>query len=457
MAQAPTPQPSRQRAWIAIGSILFLVLGLAGIQQLLAPPESAVVASFPVRQGEFVISLKLKNGELEAVEAVEIHAPRVHGQLKITELFPEGDRVEIGDLLIEFEKSEFEKRVTEAHQEHAAAEAERVQKLATQGVEIGRLEADIENRQAELRLSELQVEKMKFESFVEKEEVKLKSKQASLALQQAIDKLEAQRIIDRAERKKQDIQVNSRQRNLDKASEDFESLSVHAEHPGIVVYDKIWKGGRIEKIRVGDEPWGGATLMSLPDLSQMRVKTYVNEVDVDKLEPGQRALVRMDALPGPVFEGEITHIATLGHEREGDRNVKIFDVQIGLDKEDRRLKPGMSAAAEIIIETVPAQPQAVESDSVQPPPVEEEFTGYPLYIPLDAVFEKDGKTLVYVVSGGDSEEREIVLGPRNDNYVIVQSGLGLDDHVALRDPTLVLEDLGGMPAEADDNSTPGIE
>ena len=46
---------------------------------------------------------------------MEIHAPRVHGQLKITELFPEGDRVEIGDLLIEFEKSEFEKRVTEAH------------------------------------------------------------------------------------------------------------------------------------------------------------------------------------------------------------------------------------------------------------------------------------------------------------------------------------------------------
>ncbi len=457
MTQSPIAQRSPKRVWIIVGAIFLLVFAIAGILQLFAPPESAAVASFPVRQGEFVISLKLKSGELEAVEAVEIHAPRVHGQLKITELFPEGDRVEVGDLLIEFEKSEFEKRVTEAQQELAAAEAERVQKLATQRVEIGRQEADIENRDAELRLAELQVEKMEFESFVEKEEVKLKAKQASLSLRQAIDKLEAQRIIDEAERKKQDILVDARQRNLDKASEDFESLSVHAEHPGIVVYDKIWKGGRIEKIRVGDEPWGGATLMSLPDLSQMRVKTYVNEVDVDKLEEGQQALVQLDALPGPVFGGEITHIATLGHEREGDRNVKIFDVSIGLDKEDRRLKPGMSAVSQIIIETVPERPEATESDSVQPPLTEKEFVGYPLYIPLDAVFDKDGKTLVYVVGGGANEEREIVLGARNDNFVIVEEGLGPDDRVALRDPTLVLEDLGGMPTEDAEPSSPAIE
>lgn len=456
MTQSPIAQRSPKRVWIIVGSILLVVFAMAGIQQLLAPVESAAVASFPVRQGEFVISLKLKGGELEAIEAVEIRAPRVHGQLKITELFPEGDRVEIGDLLIEFEKSESEKRVTEAQQELAAAEAERVQKLATQRVEIGRLEADIENRGAELRLAELQVEKMKFESFIEKEEVKLGAKQASLSLQQAIDKLEAQRIIDGAERKKQDIQVDGRQRNLDKATEDFENLSVHAEHPGIVVYDKIWKGGRIEKIRVGDQPWGGQSLMSLPDLSQMRVKTYVNEVDVDKLKEGQQALVQLDALPGPVFVGKITHIATLGHEREGDRNVKIFDVEIGLDKADGRLKPGMSAVSKIIIETVPERSEAADFDSVQPPPTEKEFVGYPLYIPLDAVSDKNGKTLVYVVGGSANEEREIVLGARNDNFVIVEEGLGPDDRVALRDPTLVLEDLGGMPTDSE-SATPGIE
>ena len=458
MAQTQVLQSSRKWVWIAVGSIILVVIAAGGLLSLLAPEESAAVASFPVGQGEFVISLKLKDGELEAVERVEIHAPRVRGQLKITELFPEGDRVEVGDLLIEFEKSEFEKRVTEARQELEAAKAERVQKLATQRVEIARLEADIENREAEMRLAELQVEKMEFESFIEKEEAKLKAKQASLSLNQATEKLEAQVIIDEAERKKQDILVDSRQRRLDKAEKDYESLSVTAEHPGIVVYDKLWKGGRIEKIRVGDEPWGGATLMSLPDLSKMRVKTYVNEVDVDKLEVDQSALIQLDALPGPVFHGRITQIATLGHEKEGDRNVKIFDVEIGLDEEDKRLKPGMSATSQIIIETVPERPEAAESDSVQPPPQEEEFAGHlPLYIPLDAVFEKDGKTLVYLVRGRENEEREVVLGKRNDNYIIVEEGLGAGDRVALRDPTLVLEDLGGMPGEDDEAASPSVE
>jgi len=85
----------------------------------------------------------------------------------------------------------------------------------------------------------------------------------------------------------------------------------------------------------------------------MRVKTYVNEVDVDKLAEGQRTLIQLDALPGPVFAGVITHIATLGHEKEGGRNIKIFDVEIALDKEDVRLKPGMPATSEVIVETVP--------------------------------------------------------------------------------------------------------
>ena len=453
---APTPQTSRKWVWIAVGSIILIVIAAGGVLSLLAPKESAAVASFPVGQGEFVISLKLKEGELEAVEAVEIHAPRI-GRLKITELFPEGERVEVGDLLIEFEKTDFEKRVTETRQELEAAKAERVQKLATQRVEIARLEGDIENRKAERRLAELQVEKMEFESFVEKEEAKLHGKQASLSLAQATDKLEAQRIIDEAERKKQDINVDSRQRNLDKAEKDFAALTVYAENPGIVVYDKLWKGGRIEKIRVGDEPWGGATLMKLPDLSHMRVKTYVNEVDVDKLAVDQLAMVQLDALPGPVFKGKITRIATLGHDKEGERKVKVFDVEIELDEEDKRLKPGMSATSEIIIETVPERPEAAASDSVHPPPEEEEFAGYPLYIPLDAVFEKDGKTLVYLVRGRESEEREIVLGKRNDNYVIVEEGLGAEDRVALRDPTLVLEDLGGMPGEDAETTTPSVE
>jgi hypothetical protein len=51
---------------------------------------------------------------------------------------------------------------------------------------------------------------------------------------------------------------------------------------------------------------------------------------------------------------------------------------------------------------------------------------------------------------GKSVQQEVVLSKRNENFVIVEEGLGPDDRVALRDPTLVLENLGGMAEEEDD-------
>ena len=44
------------------------------------------IPTYPVQQGEFIIALKLKGGELEAVEAENVVAPRVRGQLKIVEI-----------------------------------------------------------------------------------------------------------------------------------------------------------------------------------------------------------------------------------------------------------------------------------------------------------------------------------------------------------------------------------
>jgi hypothetical protein len=182
----------------------------------------------------------------------------------------------------------------------------------------------------------------------------------------------------------------------------------------------------------------------------MEVKTYVNEVDVDKLKVGQKVRIKLDALPEPTFHGAITSIAALGHEKEGDKNVKVFDIEIELEEVDKRLKPGMSATSEVVIETVPQSADTLSADEVPPASSEEEFTGFPLYIPIDAVFERGGKTLVYRMVNGKSVQQEVVLSKRNENFVIVEEGLGPDDRVALRDPTLVLENLGGMPEEEDD-------
>ena len=134
-----------------------------------------------------------------------------------------------------------------------------------------------------------------------------------------------------------------------------------------------------------------------------------------------------------------------GREKEGEKNVKVFDITIEIDQQDERLRPGMTATSEVIIETIPPRP-TIRTDSIQPPPSQEvtaESAPLPLYVPLDAVFEKEGRTVVYRLVDGQTEETEVDLGKRNDNYVVVEDGLAPDDRVTLHDPTLLGDDISG--------------
>ena len=439
-----------KRRWWILALLLVLVLGGAWLGEHLMHEEvESSIPTYPVQQGEFVIELKLKGGELESVEAENIVAPRVRGQLKIVELFPEGEQVAVGDLLVQFEQTDFQKRVMDDEQEVESAKADLEKTLATHKAEIAKLEADIANEEANLRLAELKIERMAFEATVQKEEAEIEAHKAKLSHQQAIEKLASQKIVNAAEVKKRQLNIERQERDLKKARDDLASTTIKAEKPGLVVYGKVWKGERPEKIRVGDEIWGGVNVISLPDLSHMQVKTYVNEVEVDKLDTGQVATIKLDALPKPTFHGKIKSIASLGREKEGEKNVKVFDVIIQIEEEDVRLKPGMTATSRVVVETIPPRPTAAP-DSVQSEATGEVATAaaMPLYIPLDAVFEKDGRTLVYRLVGGQPEEREVKLGQKNEDFVIVEEGLAPNDRVTLRDP-LQAADASGLMEEAD--------
>ncbi|MBT6144745.1 MAG: hypothetical protein HOH74_04905, partial [Gemmatimonadetes bacterium] len=76
----------------------------------------------------------------------------------------------------------------------------------------------------------------------------------------------------------------------------------------------------------------------------------------------------------------------------------------------------------------------------------------PLFVPIDAVFEKNGETLVYRIEKGAPVEQVVVLGKRNDDFVVVEEGLGANDRVTLLDPTTSLETVGGMADAGGDES-----
>lgn len=97
----------------------------------------------------------------------------------------------------------------------------------------------------------------------------------------------------------------------------------------------------------------GMPLVQIADLSRMRIKLQVNEVDIGKVKVGQKVEIRLDALRDEVFEGRVRKVAPASAVTQqgvpGGAVIK-FPVEVEIEKPDPRMKPGMSAKCRIIVE-----------------------------------------------------------------------------------------------------------
>jgi multidrug resistance efflux pump len=102
-------------------------------------------------------------------------------------------------------------------------------------------------------------------------------------------------------------------------------------------------------IHPGEVAAPGATLLTLADLSQVRLVVYVPQTQIARLRVGQPARVTVDSFPGRVFEGEILYVADEAQftprnvATEEERATLVFAVEVRLENEDGALRPGMPA------------------------------------------------------------------------------------------------------------------
>lgn len=367
-----------------------------------------------VKPGPFTV-LHTETGELQSASGEIISAPRVRGQLKIVRLFPEGEQVEEGDLILLFDRSEFEKQVRDRQGQLDKALAELTKLQANQTEQMASAEMDIQQQEAAFKLSQISAEKTVYGTDVEKQEAQIQVKQAERRLEEAKARLEAYRVVHRVNIEKQHVRIARREKYLRRAQNDYDRLSIRAHQPGIVVYEKIRKQNNSwEKVSVGDQVWGRTPVISLPDLNQMQVLCHIGEMDITLIEVGQRAQIRLDAFPGPVFNGTVGAIGPMASASERNPNLQVFEMTIDIDERDERLKPGMSAQVEIVVDHVEKA----------------------LSIPLQALFKREGADIVYIEKRGNFKAVEVNLGPRNDTSVIVKEGLQEGQRVALEDPSV---------------------
>jgi hypothetical protein len=166
--------------------------------------------------------------------------------------------------------------------------------------------------------------------------------------------------------------------------------------------------GAKRKVGSSISPWDNV-VATLPDMSSMLSKTYVNEIDVSKVKTGQHVEIMVDAFPEKSYTGTVTSVANIG-EQLPNADAKVFEVQIEVDGSDPILRPSMTTGNKIITKII------------------NDVT----FIPLESVQSgPDSIPFVYLKNG---TRQVVVLGESNENNVVVDQGLQPGIQVYLSTP-----------------------
>ena len=185
------------------------------------------------------------------------------------------------------------------------------------------------------------------------------------------------------------------------AQDNEQRMSIHSPIDGALVMGSIWRSGSRGVVQEGDQvgPWD--TVTQVVDPSAMQVRIGVNQEDVLALNPGQKAVVHLDAYPDLTFPARLQELAPMGQSSELSDRVRTFTALYRIEGTDPRLVPDLSAAVDVeISRTVRA-----------------------LVVPRDSVATEGARHYVWVKTRTGFDKRAIETGAESDLDTVVRSGV----------------------------------
>ncbi len=186
-----------------------------------------------------------------------------------------------------------------------------------------------------------------------------------------------------------------------------EKCRIVAPTQGFVVYYQggggRWGMSNDQQIKEGAEVFERQVLLQLPDTSSMMVVVRVHEAKTDKLRTDQPVAVSIEGLPGRTFSGHVRKIAALADSQSGWLNpdLKEYETEILLDPTDVPLKPGVTAHAEILVESVQDR----------------------LAVPVQAIYAKAGKRYLFASDSGEVRPVVVDVGAIGAEWAEITSGV----------------------------------
>jgi len=213
------------------------------------------------------------------------------------------------------------------------------------------------------------------------------------------EQLTSLKIIQANQRIQTESRIRTVQNNIRSLKGQIDRMRVTAPEQGMVVYKDVGSYRNRERLKIGYKAMHGEPILSVPDMSHLRVKLFINEADRSEVLPGQKAIITLDAYPKAVFHGSVQTVSRLAQSVRWNSLLKGFAVLVNMVESDPRIKPGMSARVHIVMDSLKNV----------------------LTVPVGVVFEVNEKPVVF--PRGKTRPVYVTLGPRNDERMVIQKGV----------------------------------
>jgi RND family efflux transporter MFP subunit len=405
----------RVLTWVV--SLLVVGGGAFAAYRYSAKPAKVEVQVGKVRQTDFIVSVRTR-GEIRSTRSMILTAPQVP-EPRIVKLAESGKFIRKGDVVVEFDTAQQEQNLLERSTSVRTVDSEMVQTKAQHKIIDEQDGMSLMTSQYNLERAKLEASKAEVVSEIEGAKNRIDVGISEGELKQVQTVINSHKVTQQADLDRLQQRKDKAVRDMERARGYLSKMVIRAPIDGVL---NILPNGRAQgsfgsappPFKEGDRAWTGAAIAEIPDLSEMRIDLKLDEVDRGRLKLGQKARVRVDAVPDRELPAELDWISPIASvvQRGPWASEKSFPARATLKSLDSRLRPGMSATADIIIESEPNQ----------------------ILIPARAVFRRDGKPAAYVQKGDNFELRPIEVGKRNEVDMIVLKGLSAGEVVALEDP-----------------------
>jgi len=394
-----------------------------------------------VKHGKFKVETET-TGELEAKNSVLIlGASSLRNfqiwQVNVQSIVDEGTIVKKGDWVATLDRSEFQTKFTakQIELDKANSKFNQVQLDTTLLMRTSRDE--LINLKYAVEETDIVLQQSKFEPPSVIKQAEINKDKSKRAFEQAVEnyKIKKRQNIEKMREVSGDLR--KAQNENDAMTKVLESFNVKAPEDGMVIYVKSWDG---KAVKAGSQiqMWE-PTVATLPDLTKMQSKTYVNEVDVRKVKVGQVANIGLDAYPDKKLTGVVIRVANVGEQRPNS-DAKVFEVIVEINGNDPALRPSMTTSNKIITSAV---------DSA-------------MFVPLECLHNQaDSITYVFKKNGINTIKQEVIVGETNSNDAVIVKGIDVDDKLFLSIPEgsstqdiQLLDELNGKRKKKEEQEEP---